>query len=86
MTKKKNPAETESAYRSLIAQLTEARIQKGWTQYELAKRSGVSHTTISRIEALEYQPLLETLLKIADALGFYINIIEKSPCTNEKQP
>lgn len=69
--------ETDSSYRHLIAQLTDARIRKGWTQYELAKRSGVSHTTIARIEALEYQPLLETLLKIADALGYYVKIVDK---------
>lgn len=77
MIQKERNTETETAYRNLISQLTDARIQKGWTQYELAKRSGVSHTTISRIEALEYQPLLETLLKIADALGYYVKIIDK---------
>lgn len=77
MTQERKNTEAESSYRYLISQLTDARIQKGWTQYELAKRSGVPHTTISRIEALEYQPLLETLLKIADALGFYVKIVDK---------
>lgn len=64
------------AYESLITALKQARIKKGWSQYELAKKSGVAHTTIARIEAMEYQPKLETLLRLADALGLYLNIVE----------
>lgn len=65
---------TAEAYRSLVATLTTMRIQKGLSQYELAKRAGVAHTTIARIEALEYQPLLSTFLSIAHALGCTVSI------------
>lgn len=34
------------SYRSLVAILANKRIQKGLSQYELAKRAGVAHTTI----------------------------------------
>lgn len=64
------------AYKSLITALKQARIKKGWSQYELSKKSRVAHTTIARIEAMEYQPKLETLLRLADALGLYLNIVE----------
>lgn len=61
-------------YWNLVATLTALRIQKGLSQYELAKRAGVAHTTIARIEALEYQPLLSTFLSIAHALGCTVSI------------
>lgn len=68
---------TAEAYRNLVATLTTMRIQKGLSQYELAKRAGVAHTTIARIEALEYQPLLSTFLSIAHALGCTVSIQTK---------
>lgn len=65
------------SYRSLVAILANKRIQKGLSQYELAKRAGVAHTTIARIEALEYVPLLPTFLSIAYALGCTVTIQDK---------
>lgn len=58
-----------TTYHDLISTLATMRIQKGWSQYELARRAGVAHTTVARMEALEYQPLLLTVMQIADALG-----------------
>lgn len=63
-----------TTYHDLISTLVTMRIQKGWSQYELAKRAGVAHTTIARMEALEYQPLLLTVMQIADALGCTVQI------------
>lgn len=46
------------------------RTAKGWTQAELAERSGVSIATIGQIERLQLtNPRVDTLRMIFDALG-----------------
>ena len=65
-----------TTYHDLISTLATMRIQKGWSQYELARRAGVAHTTVARMEALEYQPLLLTVMQIADALGCTLRLEE----------
>lgn len=67
-----------TTYHDLISTLATMRIQKGWSQYELARRAGVAHTTVARMEALEYQPLLLTVMQIADALGCTLRLEEIS--------
>jgi transcriptional regulator with XRE-family HTH domain len=48
----------------------ELREAKGWSQAELARRSGVPQPTISRIEAGESGSIsLANLERLADALG-----------------
>lgn len=55
--------------RILAHSLKRLRAQRGWTQEELAQRSGVSRVTISRFESeAEPSPRVETLEKLADAL------------------
>jgi transcriptional regulator with XRE-family HTH domain len=50
--------------------LEELRNAKGWSQAELARRSGVPQPTISRIEARESRSVnLDNLERLADALG-----------------
>ena len=75
-TDKANNSET-TTYHDLISTLATMRIQKGWSQYELARRAGVAHTTVARREALEYQPLLLTVMQIADALGCTLSVQKK---------
>ncbi len=56
--------------RVLAQNVKRLRAQRRWTQQELAKRSGVSRITISRIENEDEQsPRVETLEKLAEALG-----------------
>ena len=45
------------------------RLQKGWTQYNLAMESGLSPTYISDLEKCEKCPTVETLDNICFALG-----------------
>jgi DNA-binding XRE family transcriptional regulator len=53
-----------------IAKLVAARRETlGLSQRELAKRAGISHTVISRIEGGEHSPSPKTLERLADALG-----------------
>lgn len=45
-----------------------ARIRRGWTQTELARRVGTKQANISRIEAAIGNPTLELIKKISDVL------------------
>jgi len=57
-------------------QLVAARIAKGLTQDEIAKKIGTSKSNISRLESLNnnYMPNLATLMKYAEALGMRLDI------------
>jgi transcriptional regulator with XRE-family HTH domain len=55
---------------SLTVQLRPVRLEKGWTQEELARRSGVDKSTISRIESgLTRGVGLGIVERLAEALG-----------------
>lgn len=46
-----------------------ARVEKGWSQDELAQRVEVTRQTIGLIEAGNYNPTLNLCLRMARALG-----------------
>jgi len=49
--------------------IAQKRLERGWTQSELAKRSGVSQSTISQIESGERKyPRVHNIKKIAETL------------------
>lgn len=54
--------------------LIEARLQKGITQRELAKRLGTKQSAISRLESGTYNPSLSFLYKVADALDAQLKV------------
>ena len=54
---------------SIARELITDRVRRGWTQTELARRSGVRLETISRIESGKHIPHRETLLKLDRALA-----------------
>lgn len=56
------------------AALMKARIDAGMTQAELAKKSGVRQSNISRIESGAVIPRLDTLEKLAQAMGKKLKI------------
>ena len=47
-----------------------ARQDRKWTMKDLADRSGISEAAISRIESRQRQPSVETVAKLAWALGW----------------
>ena len=49
------------------------------TQKQLAEKSGVSQSNLSKIESGNYQPSVTTLKKIADALGkrLFIDFVDR---------
>jgi transcriptional regulator with XRE-family HTH domain len=54
------------------------RTEKGLTQAQLAEKSGLQQSHISRLEAGRYSPSWKTLGKIAEALGIEIGDLDPS--------
>ncbi|ABG03558.1 transcriptional regulator, XRE family [Rubrobacter xylanophilus DSM 9941] len=59
--------------------LRQLRRQMGWSQHELARRSGVDRATISAIESGKRDPSGSTMRKLADALGVPVAELYKEP-------
>ncbi len=55
--------------REIIAQIVEARLEKGISQVELAAMIGTQRSNICRLESGTQNPTLDMLLKITSALG-----------------
>jgi HTH-type transcriptional regulator/antitoxin HipB len=54
-------------------QIREARKAKGLTQKELGEKLGVSESTVNQYESGKQNLTIDTLTKIADALGAAFN-------------
>jgi transcriptional regulator with XRE-family HTH domain len=52
-----------------MEELTRLRVERGWSQQRLADESGVNKATVNQIERGRRSPNLETLEKLAEALG-----------------
>ena len=63
----------EPQFQAILA-LYETRIDEGITQKELAKLSGIRQSNISRIERGDCSPTIETLSKLAYAMGKKLEI------------
>lgn len=63
----------------LIGEIINARSAKGWTQTELAQRTGLKQSAIARLESQSTIPKLDTFVKLTNALGLRLsfNISEK---------
>lgn len=70
-----------SAYEALapefevIAALIKRRLEKGFTQRELAKRVGTKQSAIARLESGTYNPSLDFLKKVTHALDARLRIM-----------
>lgn len=60
---------------AIIDRLIEERHNKGMTQQELAKVANLTQSVIARLEGKKTMPQLDTLLKIAHALGCHLEIV-----------
>lgn len=59
----------------------QARLDRGWTARELARRSGVSVGTIRNIETGRNEPTTVVLHAIADALGVDVSTLQGDQCS-----
>lgn len=57
-----------------IEQIIQARKEQHITQSELAKRVGTQKSNISRLESGDYNPSLDFLIKVSNALGKDLNV------------
>lgn len=58
--------------------LWQARTNKGWTLERLAEKSGVSKSTLQRIETGETSPTMDVMEKVAKALNTRISDLYES--------
>ncbi|MGE5417090.1 MAG: helix-turn-helix domain-containing protein [Acidobacteriota bacterium] len=66
-------AESEPEYQ-ITRQIIALRIEKGWTQEQLAKALGTKQSTIARIEKGNQNITLQTLTRIAEVLDARVRI------------
>lgn len=66
--------EQKSVRQSVIEQYVNSRKMQGITQAELAKRAGVPRSNITRFESGNYNPSLEMMVRIAEALGMTLQV------------
>ena len=68
---------------NLIGKLIEAREQKGITQEQLAKMTGLKQPAIARLEAMSVTPKIDTVLKVLKPLGYTLAIVPDSHILND---
>jgi DNA-binding XRE family transcriptional regulator len=61
------------------------RLQKGWSQTELAQRIGTSQSRLSLIESGIDDPLHRTVVKLAEALGEELETVSRALLENGKK-
>lgn len=59
--------------KDILAVITENRIARGWTEYQLAERSGLPQSTISSWYRKNMIPTLPSLEKICNAFGITLS-------------
>lgn len=55
--------------KDVLKEITRLRTERGWTEYELAKRSGLEQSTVSTWYRKKQVPRLQTLEKVCHGLG-----------------
>lgn len=73
--------EQQGALETIRQSIRDRRVESGWTQQQLAAKSGVSRPTIARLES--GQPVSSsTLAKLAAALGLQLCVTPIPPHAN----
>lgn len=57
----------------ILKKITKLRLERNWTEYELAKHSGLTQSTISTWYRKNQVPTLPTLEKVCDGLGITLS-------------
>ncbi|MBE5909192.1 MAG: helix-turn-helix transcriptional regulator [Lachnospiraceae bacterium] len=68
------PKQYSDARIGLATQLRQARIAKHMTQQAVAELAGTQRSNISRMESGKYNPSLDFMVKVAEAMDLELNI------------
>ena len=68
------PKQYADARIGLATQLRQARIAKHMTQQAVAELAGTKRSNISRMESGKYNPSLDFMVKVAEAMDLQLNI------------
>jgi ribosome-binding protein aMBF1 (putative translation factor) len=71
-------------YAELAKLVIRLRALEGLSQEELARRMGTTKAAISRLESGRHRPSVETLRRLAEALGGRLTLTIVMPTTNER--
>ena len=66
--------ETADDISRIIVELIEARVDRGYTQRQLADKCGIKQSAIARMESLKTIPRLDTVIRVANALNVVISV------------
>lgn len=77
--------ELDFAYAEIIATAMDYRVDKGITQSELAKRSGLTSSMISKIEAQHSVPTLKSFLKYLRGLDLDWAFVIREKVSSDKE-
>lgn len=74
----------------VLARIIELRDARGWSEYQLAERSGMAQSTISSWYRKRMLPTIPSLEKICDAFDitlsqFFLDNTDEAVMLNEKQ-
>ncbi|MDP2811518.1 MAG: helix-turn-helix transcriptional regulator [Rhodocyclaceae bacterium] len=72
-------------YKSESPSIAQLRLQKGWSQAELARRAGTSQPHIARLELGTVDPQVSTVKKLAKVLGVSVAIIVQAISPEDEQ-
>lgn len=75
----------KSFYSSQPSSIALLRLQKGWSQAELAKRASTSQSYIARLELGNVDPQVSTVKKLAKALGVPVAAVVESISSEDKE-
>jgi len=79
-----NDAELKKAYAyaqleyEILKQLVKIRNEMGFSQKDVAKKSGLTQQMVSRIETVGNSPTLRNFIKYVDSLGLEIKLEKKN--------
>lgn len=59
--------------KDVLNEITRLRLERGWSEYELAKNSGLSQSTISTWYRKGQIPTIQTLDKVCKGLGITLS-------------
>ena len=72
-------------YSSQPSSIALLRLQKGWSQANLAKRASTSQSYIARLELGNVDPQVSTVIKIARALGVPVAAVVEAISSEDEQ-